>query len=520
VGDGAIEAAFWARANPDSAKFRQWMTPAELAAFVGAAPKTVQSVADFARGLKGAVEVVPHATNDIVTVVVAAGSDAAAAFGLDAPAFGAETPVYRKVAPKLPAAIAGAVMDAIVIGGAKLSGVRKTAEHFAAYAALQRNENTKKTQQQANLKEAGMSITPQEIATRYKNPLTPANAGASYSQGVGEFEASYFQQSDIQQFSQHFNLTVPQIPVIGPNSPSQDTIEGTLDVEYMTAVSGAIKTWWVSQNSSSTLPGNIDFAWWASEVLSVKPQPPSVVSISWGLGQYQYALEPAVFAADNRQFRKLGLAGVSVFAASGDSGPGARSYLTCSQFMPSWPAASPYITTVGATYINSIEAVETAVTFSGGGFSLVDATPSYQAAAVHAYLTNPSVRLPNATFYNASGRAYPDVAAFGTNFQVLAPGPFGGSSWQPISGTSCASPTFAGIVSRINAERIAAGKPALGFLNPKIYQLGKVGQDITNGYNLDKDCFIFAFGGFETATGWDPVTGLGSPDYEYLKANL
>ena len=521
LSDEAIEREFVARSTPGNAKFREHLSVEQLKTVVGASPVTVAKALQYVSALAGASDVTVHATNDILSATVAAGSDAAKAFGLEGRAFfGADLPVYRRAAPAMPSALSSSARDVIVLGGAKATAIRKTAEHFSEYAAVQSQEKKAKKSAAPNLQFPGMSVTPQVISTRYKNPLTAATVPAKYSQGVGEFEASYFQQKDVEAFSQKFNLTVPEVPVVGPNTRSQDDIEGTLDVEYMTASSGAIKTWWISQNSSSTLPGNIDFAWWANEVLSVTPQPPSVVSISWGLGQYQYSLEPSVFAADNRQFRKVGLAGVSLFAASGDSGPGARRYLTCDKFMPSWPAASPYVTTVGATYINSIAGEEQAVPFSGGGFSLVDPVQPWQQTAVSAYLSNPDVKLPNATFFNRTGRAYPDVSAFGTNFQVLAPSPFGNSNWQPISGTSCASPTFAGIVSRINAERIAGGQPALGFLNPKLYQLGKVGNDIVKGANQDKDCFIFDFGGFQTAKGWDPVTGLGTPDYDYLKANL
>ena len=43
---------------------------------------------------------------------------------------------------------------------------------------------------------------------------------------------------------------------------------------------------------------------------------------------------------------------------------------------------------------------------------------------------------------------------------------------EDVSGTSCAAPTFSGIVARINAARLAAGKSTLGFLNPFLYGAG------------------------------------------------
>lgn len=55
------------------------------------------------------------------------------------------------------------------------------------------------------------------------------------------------------------------------------------------------------------------------------------------------------------------------------------------------------------------------------------------------------------------------------------------------SGTSSASPTFAGIVTHLNAARLAAGKPSVGFINPLLYSLAasnpEVFYDVTVGSN-------------------------------------
>lgn len=57
-----------------------------------------------------------------------------------------------------------------------------------------------------------------------------------------------------------------------------------------------------------------------------------------------------------------------------------------------------------------------------------------------AYFASPTYKAhtPSETFY-ADGRAYPDVAAFGQNVQVVAAGKAEG-----VSGTSCSAPIFAG----------------------------------------------------------------------------
>ncbi len=268
-------------------------------------------------------------------------------------------------------------------------------------------------------------------------------------------------------------------------------------------------------------------------MLNLTPMP-YVVSISWGMGYERYDQAESVMITDNDAFRKMGLRGISVFAASGDSGPGVRSEeLNCATFTPSWPASSPYLTSVGATYagpsssssssaasassssgFSAPSTTESAVNWSGGGFSTVFARPAYQDAAVSRYLSS-AANLPASTFYNSTGRGYPDVSALGTNYNVYV-----GGAWQQVSGTSCASPTFSGVVSLIVAERIAAGNSSLGFLNPTLYRLGKVGYDVVSGQSQDTNCLFATIPGFPAAAGWDAVSGLGTPDYAYLRRSL
>lgn len=107
-----------------------------------------------------------------------------------------------------------------------------------------------------------------------------------------------------------------------------------------------------------------------------------------------------------------------------------------------------------------------------------------------------------------SGRAYPDIAAQATNFCVT---PFGCG----VAGTSCASPTAAGVIALLNDLRLAAGKSTLGFLNPFIYENADSFNDITSGSN--EGCG-FRGGGWPATAGWDAVTGVGTPNYKKLAA--
>jgi tripeptidyl-peptidase-1 len=75
---------------------------------------------------------------------------------------------------------------------------------------------------------------------------------------------------------------------------------------------------------------------------------------------------------------------------------------------------------------------------------------------------------------------------------------------------------IAGIFSVLNYNRQLVGKPPLGFLNQIIYQAPKgVFNDIVGGSN--PGCFN---AGFEALSGWDPVTGVGSPNIPALTTYL
>ncbi|KAJ7323191.1 peptidase S8/S53 domain-containing protein [Mycena albidolilacea] len=106
-----------------------------------------------------------------------------------------------------------------------------------------------------------------------------------------------------------------------------------------------------------------------------------------------------------------------------------------------------------------------------------------------------------------SDKGIPDISAQVRKFQIV---------WQgqriSIGGTSAATPTFAGLVALLNDARVAAARPTLGFLNPLLYKRGKNAlNEVVDGAN--PGC---GTPGFNATKGWDPVTGLGTPDFKKL----
>ncbi|CAB1334880.1 unnamed protein product [Coregonus sp. 'balchen'] len=178
----------------------------------------------------------------------------------------------------------------------------------------------------------------------------------------------------------------------------------------------------------------------------------------------------------------------------------------------------PYVTTVGGTSFKNPFKITYEVTdyISGGGFSNVFKMPDYQVGAVEGYLKAVS-SLPPKTYFNTSGRAYPDIAALSDNYWVVTdrvPIPW-------VSGTSASTPVVGGILSLINDQRFLKGLPSLGFLNPRLYQLQGQGLfDVTDGCHLSCLDEQVQGKGFCAAPSWDPVTGWGTPNYPALLAAL
>ncbi len=145
---------------------------------------------------------------------------------------------------------------------------------------------------------------------------------------------------------------------------------------------------------------------------------------------------------------------------------------------------------------------------SGGGFSNYFEMPAYQASAVAAYFADHNPPYNESRYNNTQRvRGYPDVAAASQSFVVGIDGDF-----ISMSGTSASSPTFGAIISVINGERLKMGKGTVGFINPVLYAHPEIFDDIVEGNN--PGC---GTPGFSAVEGWDPVTGLGAPNYNRLK---
>jgi kumamolisin len=110
------------------------------------------------------------------------------------------------------------------------------------------------------------------------------------------------------------------------------------------------------------------------------------------------------------------------------------------------------------------------------------------------------------------GRGVPDICANAdgeTGYLIRVDG-----QTTPIGGTSAVSPLWAGLIALLNSGR---PKP-VGFITPKLYALKASTQslrDIVAGDNA-----VNKVKGYQAKAGWDPCTGLGSPNGKNLLAAL
>ncbi|KAJ7183698.1 family S53 protease [Mycena filopes] len=349
---------------------------------------------------------------------------------------------------------------------------------------------------------------PSCLIAQYNIPTAKATSSANNNLAVAGYIEQYANHADLQRF---LNALRPDLANatfalqtldggINDQTLSNSGIEADLDVEMTVGLAGGIPTTFVSvgEDSNDDVDGFVDIVnFFLAEADDVRP---TVLTTSYGFNEQDLPASLAINICN--AYMQLGAVGTSVFFASGDGGVGGIQSTTCTAFVPTAPSGCPFITSVGGT----TGVPQVAAGLSGGGFSNYFDIPSYQAADVASYIS--SIGTQYAGLYNATGRGFPDISAQAENVEIA----WDGSFWL-VDGTSCATPIVASIFALLNDRLIAAGKPVLGFLNPFLYSdTGRAAfTDITSGTNPGCNT-----NGFSAKVGWDPITGLGIPDFNKL----
>ncbi|KAH8980796.1 subtilisin-like protein [Lactarius akahatsu] len=361
-------------------------------------------------------------------------------------------------------------------------------------------------------------VTPSELRWLYKTFAYVPAAADRNTLGMFGYEKEYPSQTDLTEYMTDFRSDVqpPSLATFtvelvngGGYDPDIPGMEASVDVQYASAMAyptpiifystGGAGKW--LKSSGEPLPGDIYLE--SLEYLLRKTNIPQTISISYGTHEWKVPREYA--RALCILFAQLGARGVSVLFPAGDDGVGkdCKDGSGNVRFIADFPASCPYLTAVGGTTEYD---PEVAAPLSGGGFSDHFPRPVYQDVAVSAFLSRQGTHY--AGLYNPEGRGIPDIAAQALRFPIVL-----GNADFLVDGTSCSTPTVAGIISLLNDYLITNGRPPLGFLNIRLYDDGIAGlNDITSGSN--PGC---GTDGFSAVPGWDPVTGVGTPDFEKLQ---
>lgn len=362
-------------------------------------------------------------------------------------------------------------------------------------------------------------VTPAVLASTYNISGVTVDRSTKVRQAVAEFQGQLMSQKDLSTF---FTQFVPDaqggdeqvFKYVGNPVEPGGGVEALLDIQYIMGVAVGVKTefWeWKEMDFCHDLNG------WTTEILTTDVPLVHSVSYGWQGPLSQLGCKQSDISVVENNLAKIAAKGITILLASGDSGSGFSGGLLTGHMYPSWPASSPWVTAVGSTRFvdQTVGDAEMATDQfgSGGGFSAdfsQSPNATWQTDVVKAYLAS-GVTLPSSRFFDASGRATPDISALGEGYQVIVSG-----HAESVGGTSASTPAFAGMVSLLNDARAQAGKGPMGFLNPFLYKNADAFTDITLGNNKIGRGGEKLLEGFECAKGWDPVTGLGTPKFDKL----
>ena len=391
------------------------------------------------------------------------------------------------------------------------------------YGIAQSGAQTPPTDQQCRQQFGIPCYSPQEMYNAYgvNGLLNNGDNGAGQTIVIIDSFGSPTILSDLQTFDAGYGLPDPPSFKIyaplgtKPFDPNNGTmvgwaVETTLDVEWAHAMAPGANIALMTSPVPETqgVQGMPQFLF--LEQYALDHNIGKIISQSWATTENTlfYPGGKQVFASFNDFYKQAAAARVTVFGSSGDGGVANGNIKGTIYPFPTvnFPASSPYVTGVGGTSLMATThgkyQSETGWSGSGGGVSQYWPEPDYQKH----HLNSSNQQLLNGM------RGVPDIAYNADpNTPILVYLSFLGpaqAGYYFIGGTSEGSPQWAGIIADGNQF---AGHP-LGFINPALYAIADSGNyasdyhDVTVGNNSNS-----GITGYNCTTGWDPVTGWGSP---------
>ncbi len=342
----------------------------------------------------------------------------------------------------------------------------------------------------------GNAFTPAQIRQAYG--FDQVRFGSTQGDGTGQTIAiiDAFDDpniiTDLNTFDTQFGLPAPpsftKVAQNGSaNFPAASgstnwSIEESLDVEWAHAAAPGAKIILVEAVDSQYQNLVQAAATWAA-------RQPGVSTISMSFGSSEFGSETGL---DSFFTTPAGHPGVTFLASTGDSGSPTE-----------YPAASPNVVAVGGTSLSLTSSnaynSETGWSGSGGGISNYEAKPTYQ---------------DGIATQSDTARTNPDISAVAdpqTGVAVYDSYDFASSPWIRVGGTSLSAPLMAGMVAIADQGRATLGLTSLDGPSqtlPLLYQLPAGDfHDVLTGSNANANFPS----GYSAATGYDLVTGRGSP---------
>lgn len=379
-------------------------------------------------------------------------------------------------------------------------------------------------------------LTPAQVSVAYDLPPLAAAGitGTGQTIVVVDSFGSPTITSDLAHFDTYFRLPAPpSFQVIQPAGPvpafhARNTNrvgwaeETTLDVEWAHVIAPGASIVLVetptSENEGTTgFPQIV-----AAEEYVLRHRLGQVISQSFAATEQTFPSASALLALRSA-YELAAREHVTVLAATGDQGATSFKYNMKDLYANpavSWPATDPLVTAVGGTQLDlrangTRREPDVAWHNSGGGKSITFGRPAYQ-SGVRA-LTGDARGVPDISMDASCASA---VVIYGSFYR-------GPARWDPICGTSLATPLFAGIVAL--ADQYAGhGKPhGLGVINPAIYTIAARHEPgvvaISSGSNtetFDQHGKKYTVHGFAATGGYNLVTGVGTVDAAYFVPEL
>ena len=339
-------------------------------------------------------------------------------------------------------------------------------------------------------------------------------------------------RQDLGVFDRAYGLAAPPrftilkygpVPAYTPKTPTATgwAEETTLDVEWSHAIAPGANILLVETATSETL-GVTGFPTIVNaENHVINHHLGDVISQSFAAGEATFN-GPGTILGLRSAYVNAYRSGITVLAGSGDSGATFPETNTDKRYFAfrdvGWPASDPLVTAVGGTdlTLNTRGNPTAPVTVwndtplvgrpaaTGGGLSTVFTRPSYQNRVASVV---------------GNRRGVPDIsmsASISGSVNIYISGIAVGTGWLPASGTSEATPLFAGIMAI--ADQLNTHRP-LGMIDPALYAMEAAHDpgivNVTTGTNsvsftTPAKVGMTSVTGFSAGPGYNLATGLGT----------